>query len=83
MPDATRCAVALAKERGVPVVLTLGTRFVIAERPEFWRAFIKENVNVVAMNEEEAEALTGESDPLRACDRALDHPASDPSSHRA
>ncbi|MBI2390112.1 MAG: inosine/guanosine kinase [Deltaproteobacteria bacterium] len=72
MPHATRRAVALAKERGVPVVLTLGTRFVIAERPEFWRSFIAENVNVVAMNEEEAEALTGESDPLLACDRALE-----------
>jgi inosine kinase len=53
-------------------VLTLGTRFVIAERPAFWRDFIAENVNVVAMNEEEAEALTGASDPLLACDRALD-----------
>jgi len=72
MPHATRRALALAKERGVPVVLTLGTRFVIAERPEFWRSFIREHVNVVAMNEEEAEALTGESDPLLACDRALD-----------
>jgi inosine kinase len=72
MPDATRRALALAKERGVPVVLTLGTRFVIAERPEFWRSFIAENVNVLAMNEEEAEALTGSPDPLVACDRALD-----------
>ncbi len=72
MPDATRRAVALAKERGVPVVLTLGTRMVIAERPEFWRAFIAENVDVVAMNEEEAEALTGAADPLVACDRTLD-----------
>ena len=61
-----------AKARNVPVVLTLGTRFVIAERPEFWRAFIRDHVNIVAMNEEEAEALTGEADPLLACDRALD-----------
>ncbi len=72
MPDATARAVALAKERGVPVVLTLGTRFVIAERPQFWRDFIREHVDVVAMNEEEAEALTGAADPLLACDRALD-----------
>ena len=72
MPDATRHAVALAKARGVPVVLTLGTRFIIAERPEFWRAFIAENVDVVAMNEEEAEALTGLGDPLLACERALE-----------
>ena len=72
MPDATLRAVSLAKEHGVPVVLTLGTRFVIAERPEFWRSFIAENVDVLAMNEEEGEALTGVADPLLACERALD-----------
>lgn len=72
MPAATLHAIALAKARGVPVVLTLGTRFVIAERPEFWQRFIAEHVNIVAMNEEEAEALTGAADPLRACERALE-----------
>ena len=72
MPAATARAIALARERGVPVVMTLGTRFVIAERPEFWRAFIKEHVDILAMNEEEGEALTGEADPLMACARALD-----------
>lgn len=72
MPEATLRAVALAKARNIPVILTLGTRFVIAERPEFWRAFIREHVNVVAMNEEEGEALTGASDPLLACDAALE-----------
>jgi inosine kinase len=72
MPDATVRAVALARARGVPVVLTLGTRFVIAERVEFWRAFIAEHVDIVAMNEDEAEALTGASDPLLACERALE-----------
>lgn len=71
MPEATLRAISLAKARGLPVVLTLGTRFVIAERPEFWRQFISEHVTVVAMNEEEAEALTGTADPLEACDRAL------------
>ncbi|CAN5916597.1 inosine/guanosine kinase [soil metagenome] len=72
MPDATRRAIALAKARNVPVVLTLGTRFLIAERPQFWRDFIAENVDVIAMNEEEGEALTGSADPLVACDRALE-----------
>ncbi len=72
MPDATRQAISHAKAAGVPVVLTLGTRFVIAERPEFWRTFITENVDIVAMNEEEGEALTGFADPLLACERALE-----------
>jgi inosine kinase len=72
MPDATLRAVEHAKARGVPVVLTLGTRFVIAERPAFWRQFISDHVDIVAMNEEEAESLTGEADPLLACDRALE-----------
>ncbi|HEY4057981.1 MAG TPA: inosine/guanosine kinase [Kofleriaceae bacterium] len=72
MPDATRRAIAHARARKVPVVLTLGTRFIIAERPQFWRDFIAENVDVIAMNEEEGEALTGSPDPLVACDRALD-----------
>lgn len=72
MPEATLRAVELARARQVPVVLTLGTRFVIQERPDFWRRFIREHVNVVAMNEEEGEALTGAADPLLACDRALD-----------
>ncbi|MGN6111105.1 MAG: inosine/guanosine kinase [Kofleriaceae bacterium] len=72
MPDATLRAVELARAHGVPVVLTLGTRFVIAERPEFWRAFIAEHVDILAMNEEEGEALTGLADPLLACERALD-----------
>lgn len=72
MPAATARAVELAKERQIPVVLTLGTRFVIAERPEFWRQFIAEHVDVVAMNEDEGAALTGEADPLVACERALE-----------
>ncbi len=72
MPEATRRAIALAKARRVPVVMTLGTRFVIAERPEFWRDFIRDHVDVVAMNEEEGEALTGFADPLLACERVLD-----------
>ncbi len=72
MPAATMHAIELAKAHAVPVVLTLGTRFVIAERPEFWREFIRANVDILAMNEEEGEALTGAADPLVACDRALE-----------
>ncbi|WP_039991012.1 inosine/guanosine kinase, partial [Vibrio azureus] len=72
MPEATMRAISYAKKYDVPVVLTLGTKFVIQDDPEFWQDFIREHVSVVAMNEDEAEALTGESDPLAASDKALD-----------
>ncbi|UTM58238.1 inosine/guanosine kinase [Photobacterium sp. CCB-ST2H9] len=72
MPEATMRAIEYAKKYDVPVVLTLGTKFVIADDPQWWRDFLKEHVTVVAMNEDEAEALTGYSDPLQAADKALD-----------
>lgn len=72
MPEATMKAIEYAKKYDVPVVLTLGTKFVIQDDPEFWKDFLEQHVTVVAMNEDEAEALTGESDPLAASDKALD-----------
>lgn len=72
MREATMKAVEYAKKHGVPVVLTLGTTFIIADDPAWWQAFLKENVSVLAMNEDEARALTGIGDPLLAADRALD-----------
>lgn len=72
MPAATMQAIAYAKKYDVPVVLTLGTRFVIQDDPQYWQDFLKQHVSVVAMNEDEAEALTGEKDPLAAADKALD-----------
>lgn len=71
MPEATLRAIGYAKECAVPVVLTLGTKHVIGDRPEFWQKFIADHVNFVAMNEEEGAALTGHRDPLLACDAAL------------
>ncbi|UJF18759.1 inosine/guanosine kinase [Vibrio sp. SS-MA-C1-2] len=71
MPEATQKAIDYAKQYDIPVVLTLGTKFVIQDNPEWWQKFIKDNVTVVAMNEDEAEALTGESDPLVAADKTL------------
>ncbi len=70
MPDATMKAIEYAKKHNVPVVMTLGTKFVIADNPQWWQAFLKENVSILAMNEEEAEALTGENDPLLAEEEA-------------
>lgn len=72
MVEATMRAISLAKKYDVPVVLTLGTKYVIAENPEWWQTFLRENISILAMNEEEGEALTGESDPLLAADKALD-----------
>jgi inosine kinase len=72
MPEAALQAIAYAKEAGVPVVLTLGTKHVIAERPAFWKSFIRDHVSFVAMNEEEGKALTGHEDPLLACAAVLD-----------
>ncbi|GGI75994.1 inosine/guanosine kinase [Shewanella gelidii] len=65
-------AIELAKAAQVPVVLTLGTRFLIEEDPKWWQDFIREHVTILAMNEDEGEALTGESDPLLASEAALE-----------
>ncbi|MGB0895231.1 MAG: inosine/guanosine kinase, partial [Parashewanella sp.] len=72
MTSAAMKAIEYAKEADVPVVLTLGTRFLIDENPTWWQAFIRDNVTVLAMNEDEGEALTGFSDPLLASDAALE-----------
>ncbi len=70
--DAALKAIEYAKAADVPVVLTLGTRFLIEEDPQWWIEFIKENVSILAMNEDEGEALTGFKDPLSASDMALE-----------
>lgn len=71
MTDATLEAVRIANSAKVPVILTLGTKFLIEEDPEWWKNFIKNHVTILAMNEEEAEALTECSSPLKAADLAL------------
>lgn len=68
----TMKAVKYAKEAGIPVILSLGTSFLIEEKCEFFKNFIKEYVTVVAMNDQEANALVGTSDPLLACEATLD-----------
>lgn len=40
--DAAMCAIEYAKAAEVPVVLTLGTRFLIEEDPVWWQNFIQE-----------------------------------------
>lgn len=72
MTQAAIKAVKCANKAGVPVVLTLGTKFLIEKEPEFWREFVKNHVNVLTMNEEEALAITDIEDPLLAADKCLD-----------
>ena len=72
MTEAAVKAVKIANDAGVPVVLTLGTKFLIEQDPEFWRKFAKDHVNVLTMNEEEAFAITGIENPLKAADKCLD-----------
>ncbi|MBO2583045.1 inosine/guanosine kinase [Shewanella algae] len=70
--EAALTAIRYAQEAEVPVVLTLGTRFLIAEDPKWWQEFIRLHVTVLAMNEDEGEALTGFADPLLASEAALE-----------
>jgi inosine kinase len=69
---ATMTAIEYANDYNVPVVLSLGTRQIIGQDPSWWLSFIDKHVSVVAMNEEEAETLTGENDPLAASVKALE-----------
>ncbi|MGB1272195.1 MAG: inosine/guanosine kinase, partial [Endozoicomonas sp.] len=61
-----------AKKHDVPVVLTLGTHRLVNAIREPLAQFIREFVTITAMNEEEAEALTGETAPLAASDKILE-----------
>ena len=72
MTEAAVKAVKCANAAGVPVVLTLGTKFLIEEEPEFWRNFVQKYVNILTMNEEEALAITEIEDPLLAANKCLD-----------
>ncbi|MFB5188425.1 inosine/guanosine kinase [Yersinia intermedia] len=71
MPAATMQAISYAKKHDVAVVMTLGTKYVIADNPQWWRDFLSEHVSILAMNEDEAYELTGLNDPLMASDMAL------------
>ncbi|WP_019026859.1 inosine/guanosine kinase [Colwellia piezophila] len=72
MTEAAIKAVKCANAAGVPVVLTLGTKFVIEKDPAFWQKFVKDHVNILTMNEEEALAITGIEEPLLAANKCLD-----------
>lgn len=65
-------AVDIAKAADVPVVLSLGTSGLVAEKKDFLLEFIPKYVSVIAMNETEALSLTGIEDPLMSAERVLD-----------
>jgi inosine kinase len=69
---ATLKAVKIAKEAGVPVVLSLGTSGIIREYREFLLDFIESYVTIMAGNEEEVQYLVGEDDPLLALEKTLE-----------
>jgi inosine kinase len=70
--EATIKACNVAKESGVPVVLSLGTSSLVLEKKEFFKNFISDYVNVVAMNSDEAMALSDIEDELLAAQKLLD-----------
>lgn len=72
MYEANMAAVNFAIKYNVPVVLSLGTSSLIKEKKEFFTSFIEKYVSVLAMNEDEAHALVGLSDPLLATEKLLD-----------
>jgi len=65
-------AMEIAKAANVPVVLSLGTSGLVADKKDLLLNFIPKYVSVVAMNESEAKTLTGISDPLLACEHILE-----------
>lgn len=68
----TMKAVKIANENKVPVVFALGTSVLIQENRDFFQDFIKDHVNIAAMNIDEAQALTESDDPLLAAQKILD-----------
>ena len=70
--EATLKACEYAKAHNVPVVMSLGTSKLVEEKVDYIKEFAKKFVNVLAMNQEEAIALTGNDDPLLACESILE-----------
>jgi inosine kinase len=67
----TLLAAKIANEANVPVVFNLGSSGLIKDNIEFIKKFIQTEVTVLAMNDDEALALTGINDPLLALEELL------------
>lgn len=65
-------ALDIAKNKNVPVVLSLGTSGLVNEKKDLLLEIIPKYISVIAMNESEALSLTGISDPLLAAEKVLD-----------
>jgi inosine kinase len=72
MYQSTLKAVEYANEANIPVVFALGTSSLVESKSEFLREFIRNHVNILAMNKDEAKALIGEEDPLLCAEQLLD-----------
>ncbi|MCF8058450.1 MAG: inosine/guanosine kinase [Bacteriovoracaceae bacterium] len=71
--QATMKAIKIAKDSDVPVVLSLGTAGIIKDNRDFLLHFLKNDISIVAGNEDEVSFLMGESDPLLALEKCLDY----------
>lgn len=71
--QATITACEYAKKHNIPVVMSMGTSSLVEEKKDFFLEFSKSYVSVLAMNQEEAQALTNEEDALLASDMLLDY----------
>ncbi len=61
-----------AKKADVPVILSLGTSQIVTQRREFLFELCSQYVSVLAMNDDEARALTGRDDILLAGEMILE-----------
>ena len=69
---ATHRACEIAKENNVPVIMSLGTSSLVESNPDFFTNFAKKYVTGLAMNSDEAFALTKIEDSLLSCEKLLD-----------
>ena len=65
-------AIEIAKKNHVPVIFSMGTSDLCRAHQDQFLDFIKQNVSILAMNEDEAVALTNCQDPLLAGEFLLD-----------
>ena len=59
-------AVRTAKECGLRVAIDLASFNIVAENLEFLRMLVREHVDIVFANEDEAKTFTGDAEPLNA-----------------